>query len=308
MAAGCRPRRHEGEETDMHLETRPLTGEEEDLIEKKIGEYADSMAPSEPHTAEEQLVFRIPDGEGNVIGGCIVNIHAWGRAVLAKLWVDGRYRRHGLGSMLIRAAENAAREKGCYYLCLGTADYMARPFYEKHGFHVFTVNRDMPMGHVSWSLSKRLDQGIPDYMPTDSTAAERYRAEPGSREDAEIISRGLEAFCTEVVPDKHKYLTLSRKLVDADGHLIAAVIAGIDENDSADIGGIWVEEPWRRQGIGSRLFDETEREAKEKGAYVILSCCCDWVSGFFFRNGFIPRGELPDYPRGHTAYELEKRI
>ena len=29
---------------------------------------------------------------------------------------------------------------------------------------------------------------------------------------------------------------------------------------------------------------------------------------FFFNNGFAARGELTDYPRGHTAYELEKRI
>ncbi len=108
------------------------------------------MAPSEPHTAKELLVFKVEHEEGKVVGGCVVDIHQWSRAVLAQLWVDARYRHHGLGSMLIRAAETAA--------------------------------------------------------------------------------------------------------------------------------------------------------------YVILSYCCDWVSGFFFQNGFTPRGELKDYPKGHTAYELEKRI
>ena len=53
---------------------------------------------------------------------------------------------------------------------------------------------------------------------------------------------------------------------------------------------------------------EVEREAKENGAYVLLSQCCDWVFGFFSANGFTARGELRDYPKGHTAYELEKRI
>ena len=296
------------EETVMNYDIRPLTDEEEALIEKKINEYADSMAPSEPHTEEEQLVFKVEDEEGAVIGGCVVNIHAWGRAVLAQLWVDESYRHHGLGSMLIRAAENAAREKNCYYLCLGTADYMARPLYEKHGFRVFTINKDIPMGHVSWSLSKRLDKGIPDYIPTDNTAADRFHVGPGTGEDAKIISKGLGEFCEEVVPDKHEYITLSRKLVDENGDLVAAVIYGVDEDDTAEIDGIWVEERYRRQGIGSRLFSEVEREAKEKGAYVILSYCCDWVSEFFFQNGFAPRGELKDYPKGHIAYELEKRI
>ena len=292
----------------MDFAVKPLTEEEEDLIGKKISEYADSMAPAFPHTEEEQLVFKAEDEEGKVIGGCVLNIHEWGRAVLAKLWVDERHRHHGLGSMLIRAAENAAREKDCYYLCLGTADYMARPLYEKHGFRVFTVNRDIPMGHVSWSLSKRLDKEIPDYIPTDNTAAEKYRVRPGSKEDAEIIDKGLEAFCEDVVQDSHPYISLSRKLVDKNGDLVAAVICGVDGDDTAEIDGIWVEEGCRRQGIGSDLFKEVEREAKEKGAYVILSYCCDWVSGFFFENGFVPRGELIDYPKDHAAYELEKRI
>ena len=293
---------------NIKYEIRPLTEEEETFIEEKISVYGDSMAPSEPHTEEEQLVFKVENEDKNVIGGCIVNIHAWGRAVLAQLWVDERYRHHGLGSMLIRATEDAAREKGCYYLCLGTMDFQAKPFYEKHGFRVFTVNKDIPMGHKSWSLCKRLDKDVPDYTPGNNTAAERYRVEPGSREDAEVIDRGLDAFCVEVVPDKHEYITLSRKLVDAQGSMIAAVIAGVDEDDVAEIDGIWVDEQYRRQGLGSYLFRRIEREAKENGAYVILSDCCDWTAGFFFNNGFAARGELTDYPRGHTAYELEKRI
>lgn len=292
----------------MNYETKPLTGEEEALIEKKINEYANSMAPPSPHTEEEQLVFKAEDEEGKLIGGCVLNIHAWGRAVLAKLWVDGQYRRHGLGSMLIRAAENAARQKGCYYLCLGTMDFMARPLYEKHGFRVFTTRRDALTGHVSWSLSKRLDRDIPDYIPTDNTATERYQVKPGTKEDAGTIGKGLGAFCEEVVPDRHEYITLSRKLVDREGNLIAAIISGIDEQDAAEIDGIWVEEAYRRQGIGSRLMGEIEHEAKEKGACVIESYCCDWVSGFFFRNGFTPCGKLEDYPKGHTAYELQKQI
>ena len=292
----------------MEYKIKSLTEEEEALIEEKINAYADSMAPSEPHTEEEQFVFKVEDEDKNVIGGCVVNIHAWGRAVLAQLWVDGQYRHHGLGSMLIRTAENAAREKNCYYLCLGTADYMARPLYEKHGFRVFTVNKDIPMGHVSWSLSKRLDKDIPDYIPTNNTAAEQYQVKAGSREDAKIINKGLGEFCEEVVPDKHEYITLSKKLVEADGSLVAAVISGVDETDECSIDGIWVEERYRRQGIGSWLMGEVVREAKETGAYVITSYCCDWVYGFFFHNGFIPRGKLEEYPKGHTPFELEKRI
>ena len=292
----------------MQHELVPLTEEEEELIENKINEYADSMAPAFPRTKEERLVYKVTGEDGNIIGGSIVNIYMWGRAVLATLWVDERYRRHGLGSMLIRASEKAAREKGCYYLCLGTVDYMARPLYEKHGFKVFTVNNDIPKGHVSWSLCKRLDTNAPDYVPSDNTATEKYKVMPGTKEDAAAIRRRLEEFCIETVPEKHEYITLSKKLVDKEGKMIAAAVYGVDEDDNADLDCIWVEEKYRGQGIGGYLANAVEREVKENGAYVILSQCCDWVSGFFFANGYTARGALEDYPKGHTAYELEKRI
>ena len=293
----------------MNYEIKPLTEEEESLIEKKINEYADSMAPSEPHTEEEQLVFRITDEDRNVIGGCVVNIHAWGRAVLAQLWVDKQYRLHGLGSMLIRAAEKAAREKGCYYLCLGTLDFMARPLYEKHGYKVFTVNHDLPRGHMGWSMSKRLDKGLPEYMPTNNSAKEHYTVEPGGREDAKIIDEGLDRFCDQfMVPDENDDIPLNKKLVDKDGNLIAAVLAEVDADKSTDINGVWVEEPYRNQGIGSYLLNVIEHEAKEKGSYLLIGNACDWNIDFFKKNAYTARGELPDYPKGHTAYEIEKRI
>ena len=288
---------------------KPLTEEEESLIEKKINEYADSMAPSEPHTEEEQLVFRISDKERKVIGGCVVNIHAWGRAVLAQLWVDGQYRHQGLGSMLIRAAENAAREKGCYYLCLGTLDFMARPLYEKHGYRVFTVNHDLPRGHTGWSMSKRLDQDLPEYVPANNSAKEHYRVEPGGREDAEIIDKGLDRFCAQfMAPDENDDIPINKKLVDKDGNLIAAVLAEVDADKSTDLNGVWVEEPYRNQGIGSYLLRTIEQEAKEKGSYLFIGDACDWNIDFFKKNSYTVRGELSDYPRGHTAYEIEKRI
>ena len=187
-------------------------------------------------------------------------------------------------------------------------DYMARPLYEKHGFKVFTVNRDIPKGHTGWSLSKRLDKDIPDYVPTDNTAAERYKVELGSEEDAKVIGNGLGEFCEENVPDKHEYIPIGRKLVDAEGNTIAAVIAGVDGKDCADLDGIWVDEKHRMQGLGTYLLREAERCAKENGAYVLTSYCCDWVSDFFFKNGFTVRGTLEDYPKGHTAYEIEKRF
>ena len=54
--------------------------------------------------------------------------------------------------------------------------------------------------------------------------------------------------------------------------------------------------------------EEAEREAVRLGAYKLFASAGDWNVGFFLKNGFTVRGELDDYPKGHRAYEIEKRI
>ncbi|MBR5752756.1 MAG: GNAT family N-acetyltransferase [Clostridia bacterium] len=293
----------------MDYEILPLTGAEEEYIEKKIGEYAYAAAPPPPGTPEaERLVFKALDKNGNFFGGCTVNVHEWGRAVLGVLWVDESCRGHGLGSMLMIQAERAARNKGCRFMCLGTMDFMARGFYEKHGYRVFTVNRDYPRGHEGWSLSKRLDLAAPDCVPSDNSAAGRFTVLPGGEEDVAPIHEGLSRYNELFVPDAHGDIPLGCKLADRSGRMVAGIAAEVDGWNACDIAGVWVEESYRGRGLGSFLLAETEREAKLNGAYVLFTQCCDWVKGFFGKNGFVPRGELPDYPAGHTSYELEKRI
>ena len=292
----------------MEYETGPLAEEEESLVEEKISAYAYSVAPPEPGTPEEgQLVFKA-EADGRIIAGCIVNIHTWGRAVLAVLWVDERYRGQGLGSMLIRRAEHAAGEKGCTFMCLGTTDFQARGLYEKHGYRVFTVNRNVPRGHESYSLSKRIDRGIPDYVPKNSSAGERFAILCGSREDAEIIEAGLDRYCGQFVRGQHGYIPISRKLAGEDGRMIAGIVAGIDGDNTGFVSGLWVEEPYRGMGLGSALLFEAEREAAENGAYIMLTNACDWNAGFFRKCGYTVRGVLEDYPRGHRAFEIQKLL
>ena len=293
----------------MQYEIKPLTEEEESYVEKKIGEYAYSVAPPEPGTPEpEQMIFRAEDADGSFAGGCAVNIQEWVRAVLALLWVEEPHRKHGLGSMLLKTAERAAREKGCHYLCLGTLDFMARGFYEKHGYAVFTVNKDFPKGHEGWSLSKRIDKNSTDYVPTNNSAVTRFTIRPGGKEDVTIIEAGFDRYNSQFTTEGHADIPIGKKLVDPNGNMIAGVIAEVGGWDDCEIGGVWVEEPYRRQGLGSDLLREVEREAKGNGAYVAFTYACDWAAGFFFRNGYTVRGELPDYPKGHVAYELEKRL
>ena len=293
----------------MQYDIKPLTEEEADLISEKLGEYLESTVPSQPGTPEEeQLIFIIRNDKSDIIAGCIVNIHEWGRAVLATLWTDERYRNQGLASMLIREAERTVKEKGCHIMCLGTMDFMARPLYEKHGYKVFSVRGDYPKGHEGWSLAKHLDLGIPDYVPSNNIAASLYTVECGTKEDGKIIVDGIGDYSAVYIPEKHDDITLGRKLVDEDGNLIAGILGEIDGWNGCDIDVLWVEEPYRNRGLGSFLLREFENEAIKNGAYNVFSSAGDWNVDFFRKNGFAIHGELEDYPKGHSAYELGKRL
>jgi GNAT superfamily N-acetyltransferase len=142
-----------------------------------IGEGIDAIVPHETDMDEEEFVLRVEDEAGEIIGGCVIEAYEyrWRRMYLDTLWVDERYRHHGIGSMILREIERIAKEKGCRVVTLGTASFMARPFYEKHGYTVFTTLKKAN-GYISYSLVKYLDRDTPEPVNT-----------PGSTETPEPI-------------------------------------------------------------------------------------------------------------------------
>jgi GNAT superfamily N-acetyltransferase len=65
--------------------------------------------------------------------------------------------RAGIGSRLLSEFENRCRSLGCHKVRLETADYQARPFYEKHGYMVAAKLNDDRFGHVWFIMERRLD-------------------------------------------------------------------------------------------------------------------------------------------------------
>ena len=280
-----------------------LTKEEAIYIGEKIGE----IVPREVDTEIEEFVLKVENENGEIIGGCIAEAYEyhWSRVLLEELWVDERYRHHGIGSMIIREVEHIAREKGCRVVTLGTASYMARPFYEKHGFTVFTTLKE-PNGYISYSLVKYLDKDTPEYVPTNNSGT-RFKILHGNEDDAEVIENGIETY-SEAYEPKHENIGFYKKLVDKDGRFVAGIIADVYKDAYAFVNALLVEEPLRLQGLGSCLLKEAEEFAKENGASMVLTNAGDWNVDFFRKNGYLLRGELKDVPEGHNCYELFKNI
>ena len=287
----------------MEYRIEDLTKEEAAYIGEKINE----IVPREVDADEEEFVLKVENDTGEIVGGCVAEAYEyhWSRMFLADLWVDERYRHHGIGSMLLREVERIAREKGCRVVTLGTASYMARPFYEKHGYTVFTTLKKAN-GYLSYSLVKYLDRDRTDYVPTDNSGA-RFRVSLGSEDDAERILKGLSEY-SEAYEPEYESVDFCKKLVDRDGNFAAGVIADVEKGADGFVDALFVEEPLRGQGLGTRLLREVEELAQANGASMVLTSAGDWNVAFFRKNGYLPRGELKDVPKGHSCYELYKMI
>ena len=273
----------------------------------RIGGQILEIVPHEVDRDEEEFVLKVENDAGEIVGGCIVELYeyGWSRLYLNTLWVDERWRHHGIGSLIIRELERIARQKGCRVVTLGTASYMARPFYEKHGYTVFTTLK-MPNGYLSYSLVKYLDRETPEYLPSDNSCA-RFRISLGNEDDAERIHDGIVAY-SEAHEGKFERVDFRKKLADRDGSFAAGVIAEVDKDAYGFVDAVFVEEPLRRQGLGTALLKAAEAFARENGASMVLTNAGDWNVAFFQKNGYLIRGELRDVPKGHDCYELYKMI
>ena len=276
-------------------------------IEKLVYDYYFSLVPKVFDIEEEETVCKkIMDKEGNIIAGCTGYIFPWGAMYIDDMWVDEKYRRQGLGSQAFQAVEKVAEEKGCHLIWLGTWDFQAKPYYIKHGYTVFSTKKDCPKGHEDYELYKRIDK---EHIKRQCKPIP-YEILDGTDEDAEYICDQLdEGFNAKHLDIKHDYIKINRKLVDKDGKVVAAIMAGVDEIDIGWIWKIWVDKEYRHQGLGTLLLKHFEKKAKEKGATkILIEEIFDWNIDFFLKAGYQVSGALDDFPKGHTYYLVDKDI
>ena len=104
------------------------------------------------------LILTLRDAGGTIAGGL------WGRTVYDWLFVEllvvpESMRGQGIGSELMRRAEQEAVARGCQNAWLDTFEFQARGFYEKLGYTCFGELADYPPGFGRYFLRKRLVAG-----------------------------------------------------------------------------------------------------------------------------------------------------
>jgi len=125
-----------------------------------------------------------------------------------------------------------------------------------------------------------------------------------SIETRRAIGQAINEFHARTVPwDVRRFALL---LHDHDERLVAGLSAVLAWQ-WLFVEALWVDDAWRRRGVGSVLMKRAETVAKEAG------CHSAWLDSFQARDFYLGLGygvfaELEDYPEGQTRYFLRKRL
>jgi len=137
--------------SEITLAATDATAHEVQYLEDRIYEF---NASATGIGDGEWLAFFVRERDRIVAGICG---NTWGGTCeLRQVWVDPSRRTRGLGTQLLRAAEQEARRRRCTQIVLMTFSFQAPQFYARHGFEVVATIDDHPRGHRNLLMRKRL--------------------------------------------------------------------------------------------------------------------------------------------------------
>jgi ribosomal protein S18 acetylase RimI-like enzyme len=72
---------------------------------------------------------------------------------------------------------------------------------------------------------------------------------------------------------------------------------------------MWIKEEYRGQGLGRRLLEAAEAEARNRGVrHAYLDTFTFQAPGFYEKLGYQVFGELKEFPPGHSRFFLTKDL
>jgi N-acetylglutamate synthase-like GNAT family acetyltransferase len=128
-----------------------------------------------------------------------------------------------------------------------------------------------------------------------------------SRDDMNWLDDQLYTFnAARTGIDDGRYLAI---LVHDEDEQIVAGLYGWTWGGTCEVRAVWVHERWRARGVGSRLLQAAEAEARARGAMqIVLDTHSFQAPDFYRRFGFERIAELEGYPRGHAKIFMRKRL
>ncbi|WP_219931094.1 GNAT family N-acetyltransferase [Pseudomonas prosekii] len=130
------------------------TEKDKEILNNRFSEYLRIQYPKLPLESEDKIFMVVAyDEAGNYIGAIRCNLY-WDGLEIDTFWVKESHRGKKVGSVLLEQAETIAANNGAVVSFLKTID--AKHFYERHGYEVYGVLEDRPIGTKLYHLKKRL--------------------------------------------------------------------------------------------------------------------------------------------------------
>lgn len=98
------------------------------FIRNKLQEFNDN------YTGVTAIQFSVFAKENNEVQGGAICYLDENSIYIDILWVDEKHRKSGIGSKIIKLAEEEGVKKGAIYSTLDTFDFQAEGFYKKCGY------------------------------------------------------------------------------------------------------------------------------------------------------------------------------
>jgi len=123
------------------------------------------------------------------------------------------------------------------------------------------------------------------------------------------VNSGLYAYNDQFAgPMDNSMLSIGAR--DADNRIIGGLVANLQPGWKwMTVQRLWIEESYRRAGIGRRLVEAAEKEAQRLGClHVAVDTMEFQAREFYEKQGYRVYAVQEDYPAGHRKFLLRKTL
>ena len=138
-----------------------------------------------------------------------------------------------------------------------------------------------------------------------------YNIRESNEEESELIVDKIVEYNLSKVPiiQESSFIWINRVIADTYGDIIAGINSKMYCWNCLYIDALWVKEEYRKEGLGSKILNEIEKVAKDKGCYLIHLDTFDFqAKDFYLKHGYDIFGILDECPQKHKRYFMKKFI
>jgi len=139
----------------IELTTSPSAEDAKTISQGLVNFNLETAKNLDPEETETKFSVFVRDDRGTVTGGLRATCF-WNTLHIELLWLSEDVRGQGIGSSLVKKAEQFAVEQGYELALLESTSWQAKSFYEKLGYELMGTLQQYPKGHSTHFLTKRL--------------------------------------------------------------------------------------------------------------------------------------------------------